>query len=172
VVSFADVLPADRAAALGPVTVTHSGLARASLVGARSLAGTAAVLLLATTTPLPCLVGGLRRLRVPEAVVDIAVVMYRLIFALLDAVAAIREAQAARLGYASARSARQSIGVLAAAVLRRAWDRSRRLEEGLAGRGFGGSLRTLSGARPVSAPFVAASLVLVGGLALWSAMWR
>ena len=167
-VSVGSVPPTDRALTLGPLTVTWSGLTVAATTVVRSVAGTAALLLLATTTPLLSLLTGLRRLRVPDVVVDIAALMYRLLFSLLDSVAAIREAQAARLGYATARSARQSFGMLAAATLRRAWEQSRRLEEGLAGRGYAGSLRSVTAPRSVSVPFVVGSLALVGGLAAWS----
>lgn len=170
VVTVGAVPDADRVLGLGPVSVTHSGLSAAIGLVARSLAGSAAVLLLATTTSVLSLLGGLRALRVPEPIIDIAALMYRLLFSLLDSAAAIREAQAARLGYATARAARQSFGVLAAATLRRAWDQSRRLEEGLAGRGYAGSLRTLTVARPVSVPFVVGSAVLVGALAVWSVL--
>lgn len=153
---------------LGPVSVTPATLARAVEVSTRSFAAMAALMLLATTTPVSDLLTGLRRLRVPEAIIDIAALIYRMLFTLLDAVASIREAQAARLGYASGRSARHSLGHLGAAVLRQAWSRARRLEDGLAGRGYTTSLRTLAVQRPVSVPFVLASSALVVILAGWS----
>lgn len=152
----------------GPVAVTEAGLAQALLVSVRALAGTSALALLATTTPMSDLLAGLRRLRVPEAVVDVAGLIYRMLFTLLDTLAGIREAQASRLGYASGRAARRSIGMLGAAVLVQAWTRARRLEDGLAGRGYTTSLRTLAVERPMSVPFVALSVTVVSGLAAWS----
>ena len=101
---------------------------------------------------------------VPEVAVDIAAVTYRMIFALLDAASAIRAAQAGRLGYASGRAARRSVGQLCAAVLVAAWDKARRLEDGLAGRG-GVAAVPLVPARAVSTPFVLAAGALVVGLA-------
>ena len=88
----------------------------------------------------------------------------RQIFALLDAASAIRAAQAGRLGYASGRAARRSVGQLCAAVLVAAWDKARRLEDGLAGRG-GVAAVPLVPARSVSTPFVLAAGGLVLGLA-------
>ena len=127
-----------------------------ALVG-HSLAGGAAVMLLATTTPVSDLLPALRRLRVPAAVVEVAGVVYRLLFVLLDSLRTIREAQTNRMGYSSVRRSYRSSGVLAAAVLTRSWDRARRLQEGLAGRGLDGGLRVLPEALPSSVVFLACS---------------
>mgnify|MGYP002651792985 CR=1 FL=1 len=75
---------------------------------------------------------------------------------------------AGRLGYATGRAARRSIGGLVAAVLVRAWVRAGRLEDGLAGRGGVASV-PLVPARPVSIPFVLAAAALVTGLGVASA---
>ena len=127
-----------------------------SLVG-HSLAGSAAVLLLATTTPMSDLLPALRRVRVPAAVIEVASVTYRLLFVLLDSLRAVREAQAARMGYSSLRRSYRSSGALAAAVLTRSWDRARRMQEGLAGRGMETGLRVLPEVLPSSRPFLAAT---------------
>jgi cobalt/nickel transport system permease protein len=132
-----------------------------SLVG-HAVAGGAAVLLLATTTPMSDLLPALQRLRVPAAVTEVAAVTYRLLFVLLDSLRTIREAQTARMGHATLRGSLRSNGMLAAAVLSRAWDRARRLQEGLAGRGMETGLKVLPESLPSSRPFVVAT---VGGLA-------
>ncbi|MDP9430431.1 MAG: CbiQ family ECF transporter T component [Actinomycetota bacterium] len=91
------------------VTVGTNGLgwgpdaaARAGSLARHALAGSAAVLLLATTTPMSDLLPALRGLRVPAAVVEVAAVTYRLLFVLLASLHAIREAQTARMGYSTA----------------------------------------------------------------------
>ncbi|HXV94501.1 MAG TPA: CbiQ family ECF transporter T component, partial [Pseudonocardia sp.] len=50
------------------------------------------------------------------------------------------------------------------AVFVRAFDRARRLEQGLALRGYTGSLHVQVREQPVSRPFVAATAVLLGGV--------
>ena len=153
------------------VTVDGGGLGWApdaptragSLVG-HALAGSAAVLLLACTTPVSDLLPALRRLRVPAAVTEVASVTYRLLFVLLDSLRTIREAQTARMGRATVRTALRSDGALAAAVLTRSWDRARRLQEGLAGRGMEAELRVLPEEQPSSRGFVAASLAGLAGI--------
>ncbi len=149
---------------VGPLGVDEGSASRAVLVAGRALAATSAMVLLAATTPMVDLLAGLRRARVPEVAVDIAAVTYRLVFSLLDSAAAISAAQAGRLGYANGRAARRSIGLLAASVLVTAWDRARRLEVGLAGRG-GVTTVPLVPARAVSTPFVLLGGTLVLGLA-------
>jgi cobalt/nickel transport system permease protein len=135
-----------------------------SLVG-HAVAGSAAVLLLATTTPMSDLLPTLRRLRVPAAVVEVASVVYRLLFVLLTSLTTIREAQTARMGYATVRGSYRSSGALAAAVLTRSWDRARRLQDGLAGRGLETGLRVLPETLPASRRFEAATVVGLAALA-------
>jgi cobalt/nickel transport system permease protein len=127
------------------------------LVG-HGVAGSAAVLLLATTTPMSDLLPALQRLRVPDAVIEVASVTYRMLFVLLTSLSTIREAQAARMGHSSVRRSYRSAGVLAAAVLTRSWDRARRLQDGLAGRGMETGLRVLPEVLPSSRRFVAATV--------------
>lgn len=154
----------------GPLVLERDAISRGLHVGLRALAGVSAMLLLAMTTPLSDLLAGLRRLRVPGPLVDVAALMYRMVFGLLEAAIQIRESQAARLGFVDAAAARRSMGLLAAATLRRAWQRSQRLEGGMAGRGYTGELAVLTRPTPVSVPFLAASVVLVGVLAGWSVL--
>jgi cobalt/nickel transport system permease protein len=49
-------------------------------------------------------------------------------------------------------------------VLTRSWDRARRLQEGLAGRGLETGLRVLPEALPSSRPFLAATVAGLGAL--------
>jgi len=127
-----------------------------SLVG-HAVAGSAAVLLLACTTPMSDLLPALRGLRVPAAVVEVAAVTYRLLFVLLASLHTVREAQTARMGYSTVGRGYRSSGALAAAVLTRSWDRARRMQEGLAGRGMETGLRVLPEVLPSSRAFLAAS---------------
>jgi cobalt/nickel transport system permease protein len=142
-----------------------------SLVG-HAVAGSAAVLLLATTTPMSDLVPALRRLRVPDAVVEIASVVYRLLFVLLESLRTIREAQTARMGYSSLRRSYHSSGALAAAVLTRSWDRARRMQDGLAGRGMETGLRVLPEVLPSSRLFLTATVTGLAGIVAVSMVLR
>ena len=148
-----------------------AGARAGSLIG-HAVAGSGAVLLLATTTPMSDLLPALRRLRVPEAVVEVASVVYRLLFVLLESLRTIREAQTARMGYSSLRRSYRSSGILAAAVLTRSWDRARRMQEGLAGRGMETGLRVLPEVLPSSRAFLAASVLGLAGIVAVSVALR
>lgn len=141
----------------GGVGWAPDAAARAGSLAGHAVAGSAAVLLLATTTPMSDLLPALRGLRVPAAVVEVAAVTYRLVFVLLASLHTIREAQTARMGYSSLGRGYRSSGALAAAVLTRSWDRAHRMQQGLAGRGMETGLRVLPEVLPSSRGFLAAS---------------
>ncbi|MDO5498796.1 MAG: cobalt ECF transporter T component CbiQ [Propionibacteriaceae bacterium] len=156
----------------GLLSVTAESLARAGTVLARGAAGTAAVLLLACTTPMVDVIGGLQKLRVPEPLLDIAALTYRLLFVLADVAVTVRRAQAERLGHDGFRRSLRSTALLASALLVRSWDRANRLTEGLAGRGFEGSLRTLPRPLRHSRAFVTLSLLGLAALAALAGVAR
>ncbi len=154
----------------GPqLAVTSQTTAQALALLGRGIAGALAVLLLAGTTPMVDLLAAMRRARLPDACIEVAALTYRLLFVLLTTARGIREAQAARLGYTTYRTSLSSVAALAGTVFVRAWDRARRLEEGLAGRGYVDALRTLDPPRHVSSWFLAASLALLA--AIVTASW-
>lgn len=131
----------------------------------RGVAGTLAIMLLATTTPMVDLLTWLRRLGVPAPLIEIASLTYRLLFVLLSSALAIRAAQVARLGRSSIATAASAMGTL----LIRSWTRATRLQVGLEGRGYVDDLPTLPITRTASAGFrVAAALALIG---IWTAIW-
>lgn len=136
----------------------------AALLG-HGFAGTLAVLVLAATTPMVDVMAGLRRARVPQVCIEIAALVYRMLFTLLESVRAVHEAQVARLGYRTRRASMRSAAMLTGSVLLRAWQRAVRLEDGLAGRGYVDSLRTLDPPRRASGRFLASSLALLATIA-------
>ena len=156
----------------GGLSWAPDAAARAGQLAGRAVAGSAAVLLLATTTPMSDLLPLLRRLRVPAAVIEVASVTYRLLFVLLERLVAVREAQTARMGWSTAGRSYRSAGMLAAAVLTRSWDRARRMQDGLAGRGMEAGLRVLPDERRSSRPFRAAALALPAGIAVLTLVVR
>lgn len=137
------------------------GLGDAVALAGRAVAALLCLILFAASTPLADALPRLERLGVPAAVTEVAALVYRLLFLLLDTAATVREAQAGRLGFTGWRSTYRCVAAQGAAVFVGSLDRARRLEQGLALRGYTGSLRVQVDERPVSTPFVAASLGLV-----------
>lgn len=148
----------------GPrITTTVPAVLTALGTAARSVSATAAMILLASTTPMTELTASLRRIGLPPACVDVVTAMYRLVFLLLESVAVVRKSQVSRLGYSNARRSVRSAGLLTAAVLVRAWARGHALERGLAGRSAG-TATAPPVAVPVSRPFLCAALVTIAGI--------
>ncbi|HMR50175.1 MAG TPA: cobalt ECF transporter T component CbiQ [Arachnia sp.] len=154
----------------GPFRVSADGLAQAAGLWGHGVAGTVSVLLLAMTTPLVDLLTWLRTLRVPDVLLEIASLTYRLLFVLLGTALAVRDAQQARLGDAAPlrRRFRAAAGTTGSIVIR-SWQRAQRLQGGLEGRGYEDALVTLAPQRPRDWRFVGASALSVA--AVWGAVW-
>lgn len=164
--------PAAAAAAwrIGPLwfSTSSEALDLALRLLSRALGCAAALNFLILTTPLTDLIELLRRLRVPETLIELMMIIYRAIYVLLESLQRMRTAQDARLGYRDARRAMQSTALLGSQLLLDAYRRSKRLQIALESRGLDGPLRVL----PLDYTFdwrawwfagaLAASLVLAG----------
>lgn len=148
----------------GLVALAPGGPAHAGRLLLRTSAASLGLLVFAFTTPVSDVLPRLVRAGVPAPVVDVALVMYRIGFLLLDAVARIRQAQAARLGTMSRAAAWRSAAGLGATAFVRAFDRAARLQAGLAGRGYDGTLRVLVPDARVDRRFLAATAALLAAL--------
>lgn len=132
----------------------------------RALAAVSCLAFLTLTTPLADWVPLLRRVGAPASVVELILLMYRLIFVFAERALIGQRAQAARLGYSRLDRSLYSTGLLAGNLFQRALDRARRLDIGLAARGYTGELRVLTSERPLSWLRLATALLLVGFIGL------
>ncbi|MFF5444896.1 cobalt ECF transporter T component CbiQ [Streptomyces sp. NPDC012888] len=148
----------------GWVSLAPDGPRHAAELLLRTSGASLGVLLFAFTTPVSDVLPRLVRAGVPAPVVDVALVMYRIGFLLLDSLAQVRRAQAARLGHTGRAALWRSVAGLAATAFVRAFDRAGRLQSGLAGRGYDGTLRVLVPDAEVSWRFLAASAALLGAV--------
>lgn len=130
--------------------VSAAGIDKALFVALRSCACMSALLFLALTTPLSSILQLLQRMGLNAEISDIAMVMFRIVWVLLDCLEAGRQSLDARLGYAGNRRMLKSNGLLLASLLPRVFARARRMETGLAARGYTGRLDFISIERPAS----------------------
>lgn len=130
--------------------VSAAGIDEALFVALRSFACVSALLFLALTTPLSSILQLLQRMGLNAEISDIAMVMFRIIWVLLDCLDAGRRSLDARLGYTGNRRLLKSNGLLLASLLPRVFARARRMETGLAARGYTGRLAFISIERPAS----------------------
>ena len=147
------------------VAFSPQGLDTALSVLLRSLAAVASLMFLTLTTPTIDLVPLLRRLGVPQMVVEIMLLTYRLVFVFLERASTGRQAQVARQGYVGLRNSLRSLGLLVTSLFQRALERSRRMEIGLSTRGFQGELRVLTPERSISPARLVGTVALLLGVA-------
>lgn len=129
---------------VGGLGFQPEGLSQAAALVARAMAATFCLMFIAMTTPMADLFGGLRRLRLPGELVELALLTYRFVFLIADEAAAMTAAQRARLGHSSRRRWLRSSAMVIANLLPRALARARRMETGLAARGWQGEMRVLT----------------------------
>lgn len=133
----------------------------------RSLASISALLFLALSTPLTSIIQWLERRGLNPHLADMALVMFRMVWLLLDCLESGEQALKARLGHRNFRGLITSHGLLLAALLPRVLSRGRRLDSGLAARGYEGRLVFLSGearARPLPVAISLAGFLVLYGI--------
>lgn len=121
-------------------TVKLEGVMHGLLMGSRVLGSVSVMLLLSSVTPAHKVFEALRWLRVSKGWVEIAMLMYRYTFALLDHTADVAAAQKLRLGYCGVKRSLSSMGVLAGAVLVQSLDQAARTHQAMALRGYAGAM--------------------------------
>jgi len=122
------------------LAATDQGLWSGLLVGSKVIGAVSVVMLLSFVTPAYKIFHSLRWFRIPEAWVEMALLVYRYTFALLDHAADIAAAQKTRLGYSTLPRSLASMGVLAGAVVARSLDQALRTYEAMVLRGYQGGL--------------------------------
>ncbi len=123
-------------------------LPQVEAIAARALAALAALLSLVLTTPLPDLIGLLRRLHMPEILLDLMVLCYRMLFVFSATTRDIVSAQESRLGYSTRRRGLRSLGQLIASLSLGIWLRARALHRAALARNGDGPLRFLTPVYP------------------------
>lgn len=122
------------------VTVTYEGVFLGLIIAARVLGAVSVVLLLSFVTPAHQIFSSIRWLRVPHGWVELAVLMYRYLFLLLDIVGDTTGAQRVRLGYRGLRRSLRSAGIVAGTIVLRSVDQAARTHEAMIMRGYRGTL--------------------------------
>ncbi len=176
-VAFAFLIPfvasGERIDVLG-VPVSREGLWGAWNILAKALLGVTASILLAATTPVPDILRGLERLRIPPPLTNIAMFMVRYLELVADELGRTRTAMAAR-GY-SPRWLWQArpLANAAGAVFIRTYERGERVHAAMLARGFTGVMPPLGHALARRQDWLlgiapAAVAALTAAVALWPA---
>lgn len=129
----------------GPIVEIHrTGMIAALSVGQRTLGAAASLILLGVTTPISAQIEIFRRLRVPNVLLELMAMTYRMLFLFDGILVRMITAQASRLGYRNLQIGFRSGGMAVAGLLSRIPVRTQSMERGLAARGYSGDLTVLS----------------------------
>jgi cobalt/nickel transport system permease protein len=126
------------------LVVREGALARGLELASRIIGGMSLLLFFALTTPLPELMRAARFFRCPSVLVELALIMYRYLFLLMEEGIRIQNAERARLGFVSLRSTLRSSGILGGMLLLRTYDRAERSFEAMRCRGYRGALTSVT----------------------------
>jgi cobalt/nickel transport system permease protein len=150
------------------LSITRDSINEGVFVFCRVIGGTSAVCFLALTTPMTELFVILRQCRAPAVLIDLAMIIYRTIFILLDQLIQIYHAQTMRLGYTTFRETIRSLATLCGAVFLASWDAGEDLIRAMDARCYTGKFAMLGKSRPVEVyslllvvAFLLASLTVV-----------
>ncbi|MDN7025152.1 cobalt ECF transporter T component CbiQ [Methanoculleus sp. FWC-SCC1] len=145
------------------LTVTTGGANLAFLLVARVLGGMCSLFFISLTTPMTDIFTIMQRLRFPTVFIDLAMLIYRFIFVVIDEAGQIYRSQRMRLGYGTFSESIRSFGMLAGALFLRTWESGEHLVRAMDARCYDGRFGLPDEAPPVS-PTWALGVVLYLGL--------
>lgn len=136
---------------------------------ARTIGGMSALIFLALTTPMVEIFSVMRRWRVPQEFIDLAMLVYRCTFILLGEAIALLNAQKQRQGYSGFRNTLNCLGMMCSVLFMRAWEKGEELVLAMEARCYDGKYAMLPGgrrAKPLEVAAVMGYLALMGALVL------
>jgi cobalt/nickel transport system permease protein len=122
------------------LTAKAEGLRQGALMGARVLGAASTVFLLSVVTPAHRIFQALGWFRISRHWLEIAILMYRYIFVLMERVSDLAAAQRLRLGYRLRGRAMRSFTALAGATIIHSLEQSQRTHDAMRLRGYRGTM--------------------------------
>jgi len=138
-----DILPAFS------LSITRDSINQGVFVFCRVLGGMSAICFISLTTPMTDIFTVFRRCKVPEAMIDLMMIIYRTIFILMDQVVQVYHAQVMRLGYSTWRESLNSFASLCGAVFISSWDAGEDLIRAMDARCYDGKFALMGETHPV-----------------------
>lgn len=149
------------------LSVSRESINTGFLVLCRVIGGMSALLFIALTIPMTDLFVVMRNVRIPDFVIDLAMIIYRTIFFLLDQVQQIYRAQVMRLGYSEWKESITTFSMMCGAAFIASWDAGDDLVRAMDSRCYDGKFARLGENRPVEfRPLAALALFLLSASAV------
>jgi len=130
------------------LSITRESINTGFFILCRVIGGMSALLFIALTTPMTDLFAVMRKCRVPDFVIDLAMIIYRTIFILMDQVRQIYHAQVMRLGYSTWRESITTFASMCGAAFIASWDEGDDLIRAMDARCYDGKFALLGESRP------------------------
>jgi cobalt ECF transporter T component CbiQ len=174
-VIFSIVTPGEPLASMDigiTINFTDAGISFAILLYARATAALLILYSFAVSTPVPHLAKALKKLRLPDAFIELLVLIYRYTFLLMETAESMHLAAECKFGYSGYRRSMGTTARLAVGVFMRALDTAEKGEVALQCRTYRGEFQTLSSydKKSSTGTVVCVALVCVGVIffiALW-----
>ncbi len=131
------------------LSITSESINEGFFVFCRVIGGMSALIFIAITTPMTDLFIVMRQCSIPEAVLDLAMIIYRSIFMIMDQLVQTYQAQVMRLAYGSFRESIHSFATLCGAVFIASWESGEDLIRAMDARCYSGKFAVLGETRPV-----------------------
>jgi cobalt/nickel transport system permease protein len=132
------------------LSLSRESLNEGIFVFCRVIGGMSALIFIALTTPMTDLFIVMRRCRIPEVVLDLAMIIYRTIFMIMHLLVQTYQAQVMRLGYSSFRESIESLATLCGSVFIASWDAGEDLIRAMDARCYAGKFAMLGENGPVT----------------------
>lgn len=133
----------------GYFCATTATLLGTAHVTANAIASISALYTLSLSTPIADIIPVLRKIKVPEIIIELMYLIYRYIFVLSHTMAQLRTAADCRLGFFGWRTRMRSTAGIMTALLLRSFQRASTAYDAMESRCYTGTLRFLETPRPV-----------------------
>jgi cobalt/nickel transport system permease protein len=143
------------------LSITRESINTGFFILCRVIGGMSALLFIALTTPMTDLFVVMRKCRVPDFVIDLAMIIYRTIFILMDQVRQIYHAQVMRLGYSTWRESITTFASMCGATFIASWDEGDDLIRAMDARCYDGKFALMGESRPAGFRSVAALCLFI-----------
>ena len=130
--------------------INRDGANLSVLVLSRMFGGVSCLFFIALTTPMVEMFAVFKRLKVPDAFLELSMMIYRYIFVFLDEALMIHTAQTMRHGYNGIKNSIRSFSMLGSVLFVRAWERGENLIVSMDSRCYNGKLDVLRVERSLS----------------------
>lgn len=131
------------------LSVTSESINEGFFIFCRVIGGMSAMMFIALTTPMTDLFIVMKQCRIPEVVVDLAMMIYRSVFILMNQLVQTYQAQVMRLGYGSFRESIRSLAILCGSVFIASWEAGEDFIRAMDARCYDGKFVVLGETRPV-----------------------